>query len=70
MTDSQGFCPLALFAYVEWDSSPVPEHRQGVSLLAIDASKVILTPFAPAARRVGNGAAPQRSPPTVGRLAR
>ncbi len=41
-----------------------------VSLFIIDASKVRLTPLAPAARRVGNGAAPQRSPPTVGRLAR
>ena len=43
---------------------------QEVSLFAINASKVRLTPLALAARRVGSGAAPRRSPPLVGHLAR
>src|SRR6266567_5537257 len=50
--------------------SPGSAPLQGVSLLAIDATKVRLTPFAPAARRVGNGAAPRRSRPVVCRQVR
>jgi hypothetical protein len=41
---------------------------QGVSLFVIDASKVRLTLFAPAAPRVDSEAAPRRSQPIVCRL--
>jgi hypothetical protein len=43
---------------------------QGVSLFAVDASKVRLILFARAVRRVGSEAAPRRSRPIVCRLVR
>jgi len=46
------------------------QYGQGVSLFPIDASKVRLTLFALAARRVDSEAAPQRPRPIVCRLVR
>src|SRR5207244_3750199 len=70
-------CSQPRFGDVVCKSSPraaTPTGRttfavQGVSLLNIDASGLGLTPFARAARLVGNQAAPPLSPPTVFHLA-